>query len=221
MTDVVNSFKKGAARMFTKFFNLETEKQDRIINAAIKEFAQKGYDKASTNEIVKEAEISKGLLFHYFGNKKLMYLFLFDYCYERIADEFYEKIDLAERDFFNRIRQAVLIKMDLLNKYPEIFKFIEEAYFEDSIDVKAELEKKIKELNDINLGKIYEGIDLSKFREDMDIKKILKIISYTFEKLSEEELQKAKLSPTHQIDYQKISKEAEEYFEVLTKAFYK
>ncbi|MDQ0200966.1 TetR/AcrR family transcriptional regulator [Neobacillus ginsengisoli] len=207
--------------MFTKFLNLETEKQDRIINAAIKEFAQKGYDKASTNEIVKEAEISKGLLFHYFGNKKLMYLFLFDYCYETIADEFYKKIDLAERDFFNRIRQAVLIKMDLLNKYPEIFKFIEEAYFEDSIDVKAELEKKIKELNDINLGKIYEGIDLSKFREDMDIKKILKIISYTFEKLSEEELQKAKLSPTHQIDYQKISKEAEEYFEVLTKAFYK
>jgi TetR/AcrR family transcriptional regulator len=207
--------------MFSKFFNLDTEKQDRIINAAIKEFAQKGYDRASTNEIVKDAEISKGLLFHYFGNKKQLYLFLFDYCYEIIADEFYKKIDLSERDFFIRIRQAVLIKMDLLNKYPEIFKFIEEAFFEDSPEVKAELEKKIKELNDFNIGKVYEGIDMSKFRDDMDIQKILKIITFTFEKLSDEELYKAKLSPTHEIDYQKIQIEAEKYFKILTKAFYK
>jgi TetR/AcrR family transcriptional regulator len=207
--------------MFSKFFNLDTEKQDRIINAAIKEFAQKGYDRASTNEIVKDAEISKGLLFHYFGNKKQLYLFLFDYCYEIIADEFYKKIDLSERDFFIRIRQAVLIKMDLLNKYPEIFKFIEEAFFEDSPEVKAELEKKIKELNDFNIGKVYEGIDMSKFRDDMDIQKILKIITFTFEKLSDEELYKAKLSPTHEIDYQKIQIEAEKYFKILTTAFYK
>ncbi|MCM2535661.1 TetR/AcrR family transcriptional regulator [Neobacillus pocheonensis] len=207
--------------MFTKFLNLEMEKQDRIINAAIKEFAQKGYDKASTNEIVKEAEISKGLLFHYFGNKKKMYLFLFDHCTDMIGDEFFKKVDLTERDFFVRIRQAVMIKMDLLNKYPDIFKFIEETYFEESPEVKTELEKKIKQLNDINIGKVYEGIDISKFRDDMDIEKILKIITWTFEKISEEELLQAKLSLTHQIDYQKASLKAEEYFEILIKLFYK
>jgi TetR/AcrR family transcriptional regulator len=207
--------------MFSKFLNLDKEKQNRIINAAIKEFAQKGYDKASTNEIVKEAEISKGLLFHYFGNKKKMYLFLFDYFCEMISDEFYTKIDMTETDFFKRIRQAVRVKMDLLNKYPDIFKFIEEAYFEESAEVKAELEKRIKEMNEINFGKIYENIDISKFRDDMDIEKILKIITWTFEKISEEELLKEKLSPGHEMDYQKAKQVAEEYFEVLTKAFYK
>jgi AcrR family transcriptional regulator len=49
--------------MFSKFLSLDREKQDRILNAAIKEFALKGYKNASTNEIVREAEISKGLLF--------------------------------------------------------------------------------------------------------------------------------------------------------------
>lgn len=53
-----------------KFLELDKLKQDRIINAAMKEFALKGYKNASTNEIVKEAGISKGLLFHYFTNKK-------------------------------------------------------------------------------------------------------------------------------------------------------
>lgn len=207
--------------MFSKFLNLDKEKQDRIINAAIKEFAQKGYSSASTNEIVKEAGISKGLLFHYFQNKKQLYLFLFDYCYELLADEFYKKINFSEVDFFKRIRHAVLIKMDLLSKYPDIFKFIEEAYFEESTVIKIELGNRIKELTDINFGKVYEGIDMTKFREDVDIQKILKIITWTFEKLSEEELNKVKLSSTHEIDFQQLQIKAEEYFEVLTTCFYK
>ena len=221
LTDVVNTKNRGPGPVFSKFFNLETEKQDRILNAAIKEFAQKGYDKASTNEIVKEAEISKGLIFHYFKNKKQLFLFLFDYCIQIITDDFYKKVDLTEADFFTRIRKAVAIKMDLLVKYPDIFKFIEEAYMDDAADIRTEIEKKVKALNEINFGKIYEGIDLSKFRDDVDIQKILKIITWTFEKLSEEELNKAKLTPNHEIDYPAIQLEAEQYFKVLAKVFYK
>ena len=207
--------------MYSKFLNLDSEKQDRIINAAIKEFAQKGYDNASTNEIVKVAGISKGLLFHYFGNKKQLFLFLFDYCYTIIADDFYKKINMQEKDFFNRVRGAIIIKMDLMNKYPSLFKFMEESYMEDSPEIKVEIEKRFKEATDFNMGKVYQGIDFSKFREDMDIHKIMKIITFTFEKLSEEELLKAKLTPTHEIDYKKVHLEAEAYFEILTKAFYK
>ena len=48
-----------------KFFDLNKEKQDRMINAALKVFAINGYRHASTDEIVREAGISKGLLFHY------------------------------------------------------------------------------------------------------------------------------------------------------------
>jgi TetR/AcrR family transcriptional regulator len=212
---------EGAPIMFDKFFKLEKEKQDRILNAAIKEFAQKGYDNASTNEIVKEAEISKGLLFHYFGNKKKMFFFLFNHGIEIVTEEFYKKVDLTETDFFARIRQSVLIKMELLNIYPDIFKFIEKAYLEDSKEVKGELDKKIKELNEINIGKVYDCIDFSKFRDDMDVTKVLKIITWTFEKMSDEELYKAKLLPGYQIDYQKIQAELEEYLEILTKCFYK
>ncbi|WP_286230223.1 TetR/AcrR family transcriptional regulator [Neobacillus mesonae] len=207
--------------MFTKFLNLDQEKQNRIINAAIKEFAQKGYDNASTNEIVKEAEISKGLLFHYFGNKKQLYLFLFDYCYDLIADEFFKKIDLSEADFFSRMQQAVIIKMELLANYPELFNFLQAVYLEESKEIKQEFENKLKQLLEINFAKMYENIDTSKFREDIELEKIIKIITWTFEKLSDEELNKAKLSPNHEIDFQKVRIEVEQYFDVLIKAFYK
>ncbi|MCM3764132.1 TetR/AcrR family transcriptional regulator [Neobacillus niacini] len=207
--------------MYTKFFNVEPEKQDRIINAAIKEFAQKGYDKASTNEIVKEAEISKGLLFHYFKNKKQLFLFLVDYCYETIAEEFYQKFPFDEVDFFNRMRQSVIIKMELSERYPDIFKFIQEAFMDDAAEIKPEMEKKLREMTDLNVNKIYEGVDYSKFRDDVDLQKILKIITWTFEKMSDEELTKAKLIPGHEMDYKKIYNEVEEYFEILKTCFYK
>ena len=111
--------------MFSKFLNLDMEKQDRILNSAMKEFAQNGFEKASTNEIVKEAGISKGLLFHYFKDKKNLFLFLYDYCIEAGMKEFYEKVNLDERDFFIRLNQIISIKFELLDKYPEMFRFIE------------------------------------------------------------------------------------------------
>ena len=54
------------------FKNIDIEKRDRIINSALEEFSKNRFEKASTNNIVKNANISKGLLFHYFANKKFI-----------------------------------------------------------------------------------------------------------------------------------------------------
>jgi hypothetical protein len=46
-----------------QFFNLPKEKQQQIVQASLREFAEHGYDLASTNRIVEEAKISKGVVF--------------------------------------------------------------------------------------------------------------------------------------------------------------
>ena len=52
------------------FLELDQNKQERITEAAIKEFARFGYENSSTNRIVKECDISKGSLFKYFESKE-------------------------------------------------------------------------------------------------------------------------------------------------------
>lgn len=207
--------------MYTKFFSLEKEKQDRIINAAIKEFARKGFDNASTNEIVKEAGISKGLLFHYFKNKKQLYLFLKDHLMELLATEFYQKVTFTDPDVFVRIQQATIIKMELRNKYPDIFKFITSVYLEDSKEVKEELADWKAEMTAVNINKAFEGIDPNLFREDIDIRKAIKIMMWTFEQFAEEETAKAKVSPQHDFDYDRAVDEVNEYFTIFRNCFYK
>ena len=62
-----------------------TEKQDsrrKILDAAIAEFAARGYEAASTNRICRQAEISKGLLFHYYRSKKTLFCEVVKQCVE-------------------------------------------------------------------------------------------------------------------------------------------
>jgi AcrR family transcriptional regulator len=205
----------------SKFLNLDSEKQNRILNAAINEFAEKGYENASTNEIVKDAGISKGLLFHYFKNKKQLFLFLYDYCIDVSMTEFYKKIDLNERDFFVRLRQIHLIKAELLNKYPKMLKFIEVANMEKSSDIENDLNTINKEELESASKRVFDGIDLSKFRDGIDIEKAINVVIWSFQGFNAKVLEEAKLSSSKQINYDKAFIEAEAYTEMLKSCFYK
>ncbi|AVK47882.1 TetR family transcriptional regulator [Clostridium sp. MF28] len=207
--------------MVSKFLNLDSEKQNRILNAAINEFAEKGYENASTNEIVKDAGISKGLLFHYFKNKKQLFLFLYDYCIDVSMTEFYKKIDLNERDFFVRLRQIHLIKAELLNKYPKMLKFIEVANMEKSSDIENDLNTINKEELESASKRVFDGIDLSKFRYGIDIEKAINVVIWSFQGFNAKVLEEAKLSSSKQINYDKAFIEAEAYTEMLKSCFYK
>lgn len=62
--------------MNPKFYDLPLKKQQAILNAGFHVFSQNSYKKSPMREIAETAGISKSLLFHYFQNKKDLYLFL-------------------------------------------------------------------------------------------------------------------------------------------------
>ena len=81
--------------MNEKFYNLPEDKQQKIINAGYRVFSQNSYKKSPVSEIAAEAGISKSLLFHYFKNKKELYLFLWDTC-AKVTLEYLEKYGCYE-----------------------------------------------------------------------------------------------------------------------------
>ena len=70
-----------------EFFNLDKSKQEKIMNAARKEFTSMVYEEASINMIVKEAGISRGSFYCYFDNKKDIYMYVMVNEMRRIVDE--------------------------------------------------------------------------------------------------------------------------------------
>src|SRR5690554_6425793 len=150
--------------MFSKFLSLEPERRDAVLNAALKEFAKKGYNDASTNVIARKAGISKPLMFHYVNNKKDFFLFLYDYCLEILEREYFDRIDLREKDIFERLRQTCLLKIQVMRKHPWIFDFVRVAVFTDSVAVRDELIKRRKKVENSSFERFYGDIDLSPFR---------------------------------------------------------
>lgn len=160
------------------FKSLKPEKQERIINAAMKEFVQSGFEKASTNEIVKVAKISKGSLFNYFNSKKELYLHLIEYGVQ-VIEHIYDQIDLDETDIFKRLEKLGLKKLRIQKKFPQVFDFFLSIMQEESNEVKDIIQQRVHSIHKKGYAKIYENLDYSKFRDDIDIEKAIEILNWT------------------------------------------
>ncbi|MCR4989945.1 MAG: TetR/AcrR family transcriptional regulator [Lachnospiraceae bacterium] len=154
--------------MNEKFFDLKKEKQDRMINAALKIFALNGYAHASTDDIVKEAGISKGLLFHYFTNKIGLYSFIFDYSARFICLEMTSTVDKSDNDYFSLQLQIKAAETSVMKSYPYMIAFLYSTKHENVVeairetyDKKETVPKKIREYLDYaNTSMIKEGTDI-------------------------------------------------------------
>lgn len=173
--------------MNDKFFDLKKEKQDRMINAAIKIFALNGYKHSSTDDIVKEAGISKGLLFHYFGSKIRLYEFLYDYCVRFLTLELSGTIPRDEKDYFNIIEFFETAKVKVLRTYPYLQMFIDKSKFEDdeeAVHVTADLRDDLQSTYDSFL----ERVDVAAFNKNTDPACVNNMLQAAFASEMNEEL---------------------------------
>ncbi len=113
--------------MNERFYSLSQDKQQRIINAAYKVFALNSYKKAPMSEIANEAEISKALLFHYFRNKKDLYLYLWDNAADLTQKATMQYKTTQTTNFFEMLRTGP-INAKIENEIDELIKFWERVY---------------------------------------------------------------------------------------------
>lgn len=180
--------------MNSKFFDLKKEKQDRMINAALKIFALQGYRHASTDDIVREAAISKGLLFHYFGNKLGVYKFVYDYSVRYINLELKTLVNPQERDLFEVLKQMECARMHAMRGYPYMQQFLNRSEAEDSYEALLAVEEK-RALLEETYAAIEAQIDYAALPEKADGKKLRKMLELTIRGLLEERFQQASFQP--------------------------
>ncbi|MBZ2174314.1 TetR/AcrR family transcriptional regulator [Schnuerera sp. xch1] len=207
--------------MFSKFLGLEPKRRNAILNAALREFASKGFDDASTNVIAKEAGISKPLMFHYINNKKDFFLFLYDYCLDILNREYFDQIDVREKDIFERLRQTCLLKIQVMQKYPWIFDFIKIAVLTDSDVIKDELKKRRKMVETSSFERFYGDIDTSYFRSELDIEKAKQLIFWAVSGYAGQIVDKLRSSDISELNFEKIRTEFDGYLNELRKTYYK
>lgn len=209
--------------IFSKFLSLPKEKRNKILDAAMEEFSNKGYKGASTDAIIAKACISKGSLFAYFHNKENLYRYLVENASYLLKKEFYELIDLSSVDVFERLKNVSVAKIRLYREYPSLFDFIQ-ASVKDDDSLAKEVVAKI-EVNTLNEGfaRIFKDIDYELFKENVDIKVAISIIEWSLAGYSQRELTKISIEKRKFTDeeYKKIMVEYEKIVSILRECFYK
>jgi len=184
------------------------------------EFTQSGFEKASTNEIVKRANISKGSLFNYFNSKKDLYVYLIDYSVQ-IIERIIEQIDLNETDIFKRIENIGLKKLRIQRKFPQVFDFLVSTKQEESAEVKEIIKQKVEPIYGESTNKMYRNIDYDKFREGIDIEKAIEILNWTMFGFGEKGLSQINTFENISEFGEQYLKEWKSYSEILKYSFYK
>ncbi|MGX2946518.1 TetR/AcrR family transcriptional regulator [Enterococcus alishanensis] len=198
-----------------QLLNMPKERKEALLNAALKEFTQRGFDQASTNEIAKKSGISKSLMFHYVKNKQELFMLVYDYFHQLIHQEYYLKLDLEQKDVFVRLRQSYLLQIQILQTYPDVL-LIENLKGDTKSEViNSFLASKEDQVSFNCQVDLFKQIDASKFRKNVDIGKAKKIILWSNQGLISELLADGEI-----LDLTKTTQLLDEYLAELRKLFY-
>lgn len=155
--------------MNERFFSLPEEKQQAIINAGYRVFSQNSYKNSPMSEIADAAGISKSLLFHYFHNKKELYMFLWDKCAE-ITIEYLTKYGCYEqRDLFESMERGMQAKMQIIRLYPDMASFTIKAFYEKDAEISVAVQESYHKYFNLKADKTLMNINPEQFTEGLDI----------------------------------------------------
>lgn len=198
-----------------KFLSLPIEKQNMIIDAALRIFGANGYKKASISDIATAAGISKAMVFHYFGTKKVLYLYLINLCGSIIMDEVNEKFDNSITDFFERIKMSSSIEVSVMKKQAAIPSFLTSAYFENDVEVKEDLKALFDSGEDFRNKIAFDGVDISKFNDEVDLKLFMKMLTWIADGYAKQ------LSNPSVVDFDTMMEEFNQCLDMLKNNFYR
>lgn len=205
------------------FDKVPDDKKNRILSACIEEFANNGYENASTNTIVKKSGISKGLLFHYFGCKKNVFLCTLDYSIDNILNKYYSLSQGKPSDLFERMMWVSLLKMKMWYEEPLMFKLIFNAFINVPDELKEDIEDRYAKLNNEHMPRFFEGIDVSKLGQGVDINKAIEVAMLFLEGLSKKYMNQYKNHSADEMldNMGKLINDINEYFDILKNGIYR
>lgn len=198
------------------FINPHAEEQTVLINAAMTVFGRNGYKKASVGDIAAEAGLAKGMINYYFGSKRNLYLYLAEFTGKKIVERMEEDIDRSVTDFFDNMKMMTRIKISMMKEHPAIFAFLTSFYMEEDPDVKDDIEEYMARSLKLRERWIFDDIDVSRFKDDVDSKLIDKLLVWAGEGMANHMKQG--------LDYEAVEAFTNELFaclDLMKKYFYK
>jgi TetR/AcrR family fatty acid metabolism transcriptional regulator len=133
-----------------------SDKYQRIIHAATKVFAKKGFFHAKVSDIAKEAQVADGTIYIYFENKDDILISLFEEQMKAVLDNMVVQIS-KENDPVKKLRRFALTHLQLIEQSKSMAEIIQVELRQSSKFMKEYKNEKFSQYLDLIADIIQEG----------------------------------------------------------------
>lgn len=141
-------------------------KHKKILKAAVKVFADKGFYNARVSEIAKEADVADGTIYLYFKNKDDILISLFEEEFGQIVENMRKELE-KEKDPLQKIRKFAQVHLSILQKQQQLAEVLGVEVRQSSKFMKEYVNKPFIEYLNLIRAIVVEGQEKGIIRKDL------------------------------------------------------
>lgn len=144
-----------------------SEKYQKIIQAATKVFAEKGFYNSKVSDVAKEAQVADGTIYLYFKNKDDLLISIFEDSMDHFTASVQEEMSLAQGPV-DRLKRFIRLHLELVREHPETAQVLQIELRQSSKFMKEYAASKFKDYLDIISKILEEGQGQGHFKKDIN-----------------------------------------------------
>ena len=149
-----------------KAFMKDENKHQKILQAAIKVFSEKGFYNSRVSEIAKEANVADGTIYLYFKNKDDILISLFEEEFGKIVQNMRAALE-KDKDALQKIKRFAIAHLSIVTKQQELAEVMGVEVRQSSKFMKEYINKPFIEYLNIIRSVVIEGQEKGLIRKDL------------------------------------------------------
>jgi TetR/AcrR family transcriptional regulator, fatty acid metabolism regulator protein len=148
----------------------EGNKEQAILEASVKVFAQYGYHHARIASIAEQAGIATGSIYLYYKDKEAILLTIFDRLWTELTDGLRKTLQRSDIDPLQKLDLVIDTLFDLFTANPALASVFVNEQHHLIKNKRGNVAKQYDDFLDLAEEIIREGVHKNKFNPDVDIK---------------------------------------------------
>lgn len=149
--------------------NQKKEKYARILDAAVKVFAEHGYHRSQISRIAKAAGVADGTIYLYFNRKEDILISLFRRKLGELVEKFHASLEQTS-GAEEMLRRVCEIHYTEMENNPDLAFVTQIELRQSSLEMRKEIGKTVKPYIVLIEKILLQGIEEKVFRPDLDVK---------------------------------------------------
>lgn len=147
--------------------------RQRILEAAMEEFSQKGYEGASLNVVCAEKGISKGIIYHYFKDKDELYLLCVERCFDALTQELRRAAEVLGGSARDQLQGYFDARLRFFAGHPYCLGIFAGAVFSPPAGLSAQIAQRRRAFDQLNAEVLTKLLESQPLREGLKVQSVV------------------------------------------------